>query len=399
MVRILYNTDAPEAGTGGAAIASLMATQGVKSEPNSTAVSLPMVGGGQKTESEPTVNTEPPVAPTEPVKQPEPVEPVSQNTEPPVASQPAPVSIPTVSPPTWQEVLKQQSSQAVLKELLGNEDAAAFASQMKNVDPKMIAFFQKWQSGEDLIPYLKELTTDYSKMAAEDIMRSHLRTEYPKATEAQIEALFKRQVVNAYSLDSEDELEREEGRLLLEAIADKHRQTFVNKQQEYLLPKYSPAAPEVDPAEAIAAEAERVYVSNVKEGEFTKSVLSNKQLVFGEGDEKFNYPVEPSQLLDLILDNDKFRDQLVSITTDANGKPNVTPNLQKMFLVANILADKNNGNDFINALAQHYKTLGAKSAIAPIENPSNSNTPASPLTPEAKPRSIAEAMARQGRIA
>ena len=50
MVRILYNTDAPEAGTGGAAIASLMATQGVKSEPNSTAVSLPMVGGGQKTD-------------------------------------------------------------------------------------------------------------------------------------------------------------------------------------------------------------------------------------------------------------------------------------------------------------------------------------------------------------
>ena len=67
-------------------------------------------------------------------------------------------------------------------------------------------------------------------------MRHQLRREFPKASPQQLDALYKREVIKAYSLDSVDEEELEEGRALLEAKADKFRDQFTQDQQSKLLP-------------------------------------------------------------------------------------------------------------------------------------------------------------------
>jgi len=92
---------------------------------------------------------------------------------------------------SWQEVLKQQQPDTVLKELLGVDDTKlGFIKELQELDPKMVAFLNTWKSNGDVTAYLREMTTDYSKMSSEDMMRCQLTHQYPEASEQAIEALL-----------------------------------------------------------------------------------------------------------------------------------------------------------------------------------------------------------------
>ena len=378
MIKKFYNTDTPDAGGGTPSIAQLMAQHGVMNNTD-TPVATPVPDKQGTQEPETPVEVAPAATATETSNGTQAIE-----TPPPTLTE-APKA-PEVVQPNWQEVLRNQQPDDVLKTLGYDEKAVGFLKKFNDLDPKMQAFLNVWESGGDIKEYLQELTTDYSKMSAEDVMRHQIRREYPKASQTQLDALYNREIVRAYSLDSLDDAELEEGRALLEAKADKFREQFTKDQQSKLLPP-PPQKPDNSQAEA-QAEAERVkqfeaYKSQVTGHNLYREISAAKAYTIGEGDEKFSFPVEPQDLQEVLF-TDKWQENMF----DKDGNANVEHQL--------LLATVNKyGANFIKELAKHFKSVGGQKAIEPIENASrpDGGNPAKPDTP---PQSPAEAMARFG---
>ena len=339
--------------------------------------------------------TEPPA--TEPVAAEPKVEEKSDSPTPPTEPVNPPIATEEpVKTVTWQEQLKtaQVQPDEVLKEIGFAPETIGFVKELKDgLDPKMVAFFNVWKSGGDVAGYLKEMTVDYGKMNPEQLMRYKLREDYPTVSDTALNKLYEAQVISKYNLDSEDETEREVGQELLSADAEKERSKFIQRQQEKLLPKAPEAKPDTSKEDAIKAEQQRVQEfiesskNTVKEDALTKSIFANKAYTFGEGEDKFTYPVDPEKVATTIYDANQW-DSI--IWKNENGK--VVPNVQNQVLV-NLIG--NYGSDFLQKLADHYKSIGSKSAIAPLENASPT-TPQMVRTAAEPPKNAAEAMARGG---
>jgi len=291
---------------------------------------------------------------------------------------------------TLQEVLKSQQPEAVLKEL--------------GFDDKMVAFLNHWKSGGDLNAYLKEMTTDYATMPPEEVMRHQLRREYPKAQGRALEILYNKKVVEAYKLDpdtySEDEVE--EGKLLLEAEAEKYRDELTENQQKFLLPKppeKSSANDEATQTARIEAEAEQKRISDLHISTFssdpaTQALLSKKAIIIGEGDTAFTYPADPDAISKTLLDYDFYRNLMFDVKKDEKGRDMSTPKVKHQLLVAGVALY---GQDFLDRYAKHWKAIGGKSTVEPIENASKENAGQQSQVKQ-MPATAAEAMARGGRL-
>lgn len=365
-------------------IAALMAKQGVNSDTGNS-VAIPQISITEKTEEPITATESTPVATTTETPQAEAaiLETPPQPQEPVIVP---PVQIEPVQPkaPTLQEVLRQHQPEAIFKELGYDEKLVGF----KELDPKMIAFFNRWQESKgDVADYLRELITDYDKLSSEEVMRHQLRRDYPKATEKQLEILFNKNVVHAYGLDTDDADALENGRALLEVEADRFRETLKSKQQEYLLPKPpEPKAPEVDLSAQRAQQEYDSYKASVSDNRMTRDIVASKTFTIGEGDEKFSFPINPEAVTGLLFDSQKWAAKMFH----EDGKPKT----EHQLLVAMVTEY---GEDFLKEYAKHYKSLGSKAIVAPLENASpvsqTTNTPTAPAF-----TSIAEAMAKQGRV-
>lgn len=299
----------------------------------------------------------------------------------PVAEAAQPIAAQPQSEVDWKEVLKKQQPKDVLNEL--------------GIDEKMANFLDFWKSGGDVAQYLKELSTDYEKMPAEDLMKHQLKRDYPTASERQIELLYKREVVEKYKLDPDNysEEEVEEGKLLLDAYASKYRGDFIKSQQEKLLPPAPEKAEEVEPIN------EGVQLLQNAKGRLVASdhyrnVLSNNSITIGEGEEAFKFPVNGTELTDVIYDGEKFASSLFSLQ-EINGKNELIPDVEKQLLVA---AVAKHGKSFIVELAKHFKAIGSQKAIVPIENPSAAGGQASGRQQEEVPDSPIGMLAKFGKL-
>jgi hypothetical protein len=332
-----YNADAAEVQSASSSIAELMAKSGVMNSTENPLAQAIQINKEQiekppATESTPVVTTN------------EDSQAVTANQETPtpevkeqVAVTPQIEERPPVQP-SWQEVLKQQPEDDVLKTLGLDASVVSLSKELKE-NQQMMAFFQHWKSNGDVQSYLKELSTDYTKMPAEEVMRHQLKQEYPKATPQQIEALYKREVVKAYSLDSEDEDEKLEGLALLEAKADKYRDTLVSNQQNFLLPKPpEPKAieqPENNREQVVHQEIES-QKSFVKNDPYIRDIFQNKKFTIGEGEDKFFFQVDPEEVLEAIYNPEKFTQALFDIS-QKDGKTVATPKAKEQFLAGMIL--------------------------------------------------------------
>lgn len=284
---------------------------------------------------------------------------------------------PTAAEVRWQEIIKKEATETVLKEL--------------GFDDKVAGFLNHWKSGGDIQEYLREMATDYTKMPAEDVMRRQLRNEYPEASERQLELLFEEEVLRRYNIhpedNSEDEIER--GKELLEVKAMKYRKDLIANQQKYLLPP----APQNDPSafepDTQAIEQQRIIEDTKKsvlDSQPFRQVLSTNKLTIGEGDEAFQFPVDAKELPDIIYDSEKFLNSMFTVEQGKDGKVSLKADPEKQMLVA---AVAKHGKQLFVELAKHYKAIGGKKAIEPIENPSTpqgvkaTNTDAQNLTPAA----------------
>jgi hypothetical protein len=404
MIKKFYDMDASDVTSGGEetpvtdqrssetmSIAALMAREGVKSSTDGGDVNPIRLNRDGSWESEAT-EKEAPVAPTKAESRSEEKTSSTQS-----ASEAEVPESQTANEPqaeqNWQDVLKNQQPDDVLKALGFDEKAISFIKELKEVDPKMVGFLNTWKEKGNVTDYLKELSTDFSTMPAEDVMRHQLRLEYPKASEAQLDILYKKEIVDKYNLNSYDEDEQNEGKLLLDAKADKYRDDLVKMQQERLLPQAPDRSAEAQLEEQRLAEFSKHIVNEFNNDPYTKEVLSKNAITIGEGADKFSFPVDSKAITDLVLNGDTTGELMFS-KTNRNGEEVYLPKTQHQMLVATV---NKYGEKFITELAKHYKSLGSKAAIEPIENarPAESRNPSS-AAPE--PTSVAGAMARYGRI-
>lgn len=391
-IKKFYDMEATEAGASTEetpSIAALMAREGTKSSAEGTDFEpVHLNNGGWETKS---------------VKEESPVETTKDNSNDQydtqkLWSEEEEVSTPQKAGETesvnWQDAIKTQTSDEVLKALGFDDKVVSFIKELKEVDPKMVGFLNTWKEKGNVSDYLKELNTNYAEMPAEDVMRHQLRAEYPKASEAQLEVLYKKEIVEKYGLSSYDEDEVNEGKLLLEAKAEKYRDDLVKQQQDRLLPQ----AP--DKTEAMMMEEQRIadisqnIVKEFNENPYTKEVLSKNAITIGEGADKFSFPIDAKEITELVLNGDKTGELMFEIKKGANGEESYVPKTQHQLLVATV---NKYGEKFITELAKHYKSLGGRAAIDPIDNakPKETRTPSSSSE---EPKTLAGAMAKYGRL-
>lgn len=281
----------------------------------------------------------------------------------------------------WRQVLKKAQPNEVLTEI--------------GLDEKMVNFLNFWREGGDPKEYLKILTTDFEKMPAEELMKHQLRKEYPNASERQIELLFKREVIDKFQLDPErfEEEQVEEGKLLLDAYAGKFRGDFIKEQQSKLF--QAPPKAEEKPNTELAEQ--QALVDNARQSLLNstvyKNVLSNNSIVIGEGDEAFKFPVNPNELPDVIYDSEKFVRELFQLK-ESGGKPQLIPDIEKQVLTA---AVAKHGMKLFVEMAKHFKAIGSKKAITPIENPSPVGQQSAAVR-DAVPDTPAAMLAKYGRV-
>lgn len=393
-IRKFYDTAAPI--VAGAAdrpsIAALMAKEGVKSD---NGAAMPLVNKTEVKE-EPIKDVTPtPAATANEVKSSEPAKPElpkpseeQKQVEPQKEITPAKV-------PTWQETIKSQQPDEVLK-ALGLDDKVVGLSKKIAENPKMAAFFQHWEDNKgDVTKYLQELTTDYKTMPPEEVMRHQLRVENPKATPKQLDILYKNEVIKAYKLDSEDDEEREEGRQLMELKAEKHRDTFMAAQDNYLLPKpQEQKAPTPDTqAEAAKQELEDYKVS-VNDDPYTKDIFSTNKFPIGDGEDKFLFPVEPQSVTAQLFDKEKWAKSMFKVQVQPDGTERYVPDIKKQMLLG-LVAEY--GEKVFTEHAKHFKSLGGKKVIEPMDNAKKPDG-SSPSPSEVVPKTPAEAMAKKGQL-
>ena len=298
----------------------------------------------------------------------------------------APIVADIPKAPTLDEVLKQNQPDTILKALGFDDDKVAFISKMKDIDPKVVGIIQAYENGT-LESYTKELGTDYSKMEAEDVMRHQLRVDYPKATARQLEVLYKKEVIDAYNLDSDDPDELAEGKELLAAKADRYRDSFIENQNKYLLPKPpEPKEPVKDNTKELANQRVEAYRKELNEHPYTKDIIANKKIKLGEGEEAFNYPVDAQELVEVLSNPKKWSETMWDIE-------NGVPKTEHQLAVAAFALDS---NKFLKEYAQHLKSLGAKEVIKPIENASEPDK-STPAKSEPDITDPAKAMAKFGK--
>lgn len=222
---------------------------------------------------------------------------------------------------------------------------------------QVVEFYEK--TG-DLTPFLQAKTIDFTSMTDEDILRRNLREQYSDLSEKAFDRLYKQQVIDKYKLDADEwgEEDSELGRELLKAEASKLRNEYLEWQKNFSAPE-----PKVNndqsQAEAEAAELMKRFEQEVRSNDLTKSLLESKKLSIKTSDGEFNYELsEPSALLDMTIDNDRFFSQF----TNEQGQLDYG----KWYKT---VAYSQNPELFEKALINYGKTLGRSEVTKEIKNP------------------------------
>jgi hypothetical protein len=370
-------------------------TTPVMDAPSYGDIAAALATGGQRIDSgfdqaPPEPNT--PAAPAEPPVPPEtgtptppaaaPIPPVSSTPAPPVAApQPAHAGETKVD---WREEAKK-ADPSELMALLGFDD-------------KLKGFVNKWKAGEDVTPYVRAASIDYSKMPPEEVMRHQLRAEFPELSEEDFQLVYESRVTNRYQLDPElfDEKQRKVGAIMLKTDADKVRTQLAATQQNLILNTKPPATPTgPTPAEQAeqAQQTRNWFIGEVKKDPLAAGIVANGKLTIGEGAEAFHYEIkDPTALFDTIADQKKMMGKIFDMRV-VGGEERYFPKGDKQVLLG-IMAEY--GMDFLKEFGKHMRNLGAGTVAELIENSSGpGGKPAGGGQPELTP---AQALAMNGQI-
>lgn len=220
-----------------------------------------------------------------------------------------------------------------------------------------VAYYEKMG---DLTPYLNAKTVDYTQMTSEKLMRHKLKEEYGELSDNAFEKLYKREVVDKYKLDDDehDEDDVSLGKELLKVEADKQRSAYIKNQEAFTAPET-----DSDKQRQAVEQAHQEWAKTIQEDSSTRNIHEHKRLVLGEDKENpFHYEVEPTELVDMAVDNQKF----FNLFATENGQVD----LGKWYQVA---AFAKNPDAFIKALISHGKSQGEERIVEQVKNPQKTN--------------------------
>jgi hypothetical protein len=307
-------------------------------------------------------------------------EPIAAPAEPPATPEtgtpaPAPAAPPSPPAPAAAAAPAPQSPAAVPVTTDWREDAKkADPSELMALlgfDDKLKGFVNKWKSGEDVTPYVRAASVDYSKMPAEDVMRHQLRAEFPELSEEDFQLVYESRVTNKYQLDPElfDEKQRKVGAIMLNTDANKVRTQLTTAQQNMIL-NTKPPIPSGPTPEQLAEQARQTrnwFKTEVLKDPLAASVLANKKLTIGEGAEAFHFDIpDPDDLFEVVSNQQKMMEHIFDKRT-VEGKELLFPNGSKNTLMG-IVAKY--GMQIFDLYGKHMRALGAAQALEPIENSS-----------------------------
>lgn len=210
----------------------------------------------------------------------------------------------------------------------------------------------------DLTPYLEAKLVDYDKMSDEDILRRQLRKENSTLSEKAFQRLFdnemKKYNLDPEEFDSEDvELKRE----IMQAKAQKLRETWKSEQEQFKAPETKPSEDE----QAIIDKYNREVSSNA----FVKQATKNGKFDISVGEESYTYEVEnPDELANSLYDDKAIFRNMWSEEGDFN--------FQNYLMTVEFAKDP---QKFIERMVAFGKSSGADKVLDDLENPTEIKTP------------------------
>ena len=281
-----------------------------------------------------------------------------------VVSRDGKLEISQEAPPATQEAPQETATQQVAQEAPKTTETEATvqteapkSAEYKWKDDFIKKAVEYYEKTGDLTPYLQAKTVDFTQMTDEDILRRNLREQYADLSDKAFDRLYKQQVTDKYKLDVDEwgEEDSQLGRELLKVEASKVRNQYMDWQKNF-------SAPEPEIQDDQTAQIMAQFEQDVRNNEFTKSILEAKKIAIKSGEGEFNYEIpQADQLVDMTLNNDKFFGQF----TDAQGKLDYA----KWYKTA---AYSQNPEMFEKSLINYGKTLGRSEVTKEIKNPSNS---------------------------
>jgi hypothetical protein len=262
---------------------------------------------------EPKLTTEPPVTTDVPVTSEAPVTAPEAVTAPPAITAPAAEIIEaeevefampsfeeaaashepaTATPPLdWKAALKANREEA-LKEL--------------GLDPFVVELNTHIQNGGKAEDYLQAKAVDWTKVTDSDLLKQQLKSEFPDATQSQIDRLFNKKFTQGDSFEAED---NEDGLLMIGSEARKLRQQRIEQQAKFQIKQAAPVtqtatSSEVSPEAQQAQAQQQQFVNTILNSDTTKNLFQSKVVAIQTGDGrsvnvKFT---NPQQLLDVLFD-------------------------------------------------------------------------------------------------
>lgn len=288
----------------------------------------------------------------------------------------------TAPPPAVPQEVTPQVVQKTLKDLLQDE---GYDEKV----PGMLAYYK--QHG-NLKPYLEAISVDFKSMSPEEIMRRDIREQYPDVDTETQDLIYQEEVTKKYNLDpdlSPSEQLTRIGQVKLKNDAEKLRQKFIEKQSQFLIPEKDFTAEQQrvqEEHQRQALEQQEQFKNSILNSPIAQSLNATKALSIDLGDgSKFNYAVEPAEVMDLLLSPEKF--QAATTKKDASG--NIVPDMEALVEVAAFLKDRKAYN---RSLITHGKSLGKKESFDSLENVER----VSSVTPVTGEESLADAFLNRG---
>lgn len=223
-------------------------------------------------------------------------------------------------------------------------------------------FASAYRNHQDPTKVLSLMTTDFSKMSPQELVKYDLRERYPDVSERVFERLLEEEY-SKYGIDENaltDEDEDSPDVELMNLRTREIRQRLTESREKFLAST---------PSAQTSAEYEK-FINFVKSHPATQS-LAEQKVVFGD----FNYAVDKDSLLEYAIDGQKFFDMF-------NHEGQV--NLDKFYKVAAFAKDP---DAFLKAQNAHAVAKAKIEWLKELKNPSINPTP-KPSTGEVRIRVI-----------
>ncbi len=292
----------------------------------------------------------------------------------------------------WRELVKQQDQKEVYKFLDIDEQALSLSKELGS-DPFVTKMLNYRKEHGNLTPFIEAATKNWDDVSDLELLRDDLKRQYPNLSKEKFEKLAKAEIDRRFLL-GEDALEEEVelAQIRLETEGDKIRQLRKKEQQEFLdsVKPVDYAAESKRIAEEAEAKAQKEFefFKNIVESHpLTTKLMTEKNIVLGEGEQSFKYTVNPASIKEKTFDVNRFYNQFWEV----NGDGNQVFNIDKW---NRVVAYAENPLLLEKALINHGISLGTKEII---DGDLGNATPPKPTAPQVKQKSLARAFMEEGR--